>query len=323
MSLSRRRVLKLATGATALFPFGKTASALDYPTRPVQLVVGYPAGGAPDIISRLMGEWLSKRLGQQFIIDNRPGAGSNIAVESVAKARPDGYTLFMAVSTNAVNATLYAHLSFNFIKDFAPVAGIGGTPFVLVVTPSFPPKTLPEFIAYAKTNAARINMASQGVGTTPEICGELLRMMSGAGFIHVPYRGDLMPDLLAGRVQFYFSPMAQALQYVRDGRLRALGVTTATRSNLLPDVPAIGEFVPGYEAVGWYGICAPAGTPTEIIDKLNKEVVAGVADAKLQAHLLALGVQPKPRTPAEFGKFIADETEKWAKVIKFANIKAE
>jgi tripartite-type tricarboxylate transporter receptor subunit TctC len=320
---SRRQILKLATGAAVFSSFRQAAWALDYPTRPVHVVVGYPPGGAPDIISRLMGEWLSERLGQQFIVDNKPGAGSNIAAESVAKAPPDGYTLFMTVSTNAVNATLYTNLNFNFIKDFAPVAGIGGTPFVLVVTPSFPPKTLPEFIAYAKANAGKINMASQGIGTTPEICGELLRMMTGAGFVHVPYRGNLMPDLLAGQVQFYFSPMVQAIQYVRDGRLRALGVTTATRSNLLPDVPAIGEFVPGYEAAGWFGISAPAGTPTEIIDKLSKDILAGVANPKLHARLLALGVEPKPRTPAEFGKFIAAETEKWAKVIKFAGIKAD
>jgi tripartite-type tricarboxylate transporter receptor subunit TctC len=323
MKPARRKFLQLAAGAAILPALPGAAAAPDYPTRPVHLIVGFPPGGAPDIISRLMGEWLSQRLGEQFVVDNQPGAGSNIAAESVAKAPPDGYTLFTAVSTNAVNATLYANLSFNFITDFAPVAGIGGTPFVLVVTPSFPPKTLPEFIAYAKANGGKINMASQGVGTTPEIRGELLRMKTGAAFVHVPYRGNLMPDLLAGQVQFSFTPIVQAINFVRDGRLRALGVTTATRSNLLPHVPAIGEFVPGYEAAGWFGICAPAGTPTEIIDKLGKEILAGVADPGVHAHLLALGVEPKPRTAAEFGEFIVAETEKWAKVIRFANIKAE
>jgi len=231
--------------------------------------------------------------------------------------------LFMAVSTNAVNATLYTDLNFSFVNDFAAVAGIGGTPFVLVVTPSFPPKTIPEFIAYAKAHPGKVNMGSQGIGTTPHVCGELLKMMTGAGFVHVPYRGSLMPDLLAGQVQFYFSPMAQAIEYVRDGRLRALGVTTATRSDLLPDVPAIGEFVPGFLAIGWYGICVPRGTATPIIDKLSTAIIAGLADTNLKARLLALGIEPRPMTPPEFGKFIVEETAKWAKVIKFAGVKVE
>lgn len=323
MRLPRRDFLHLAAGAAALPLVSRAAWALDYPTRPVHIIVGYPAATAPDIISRLFGQWLSDRLGQQFVTDDRPGAGSNIATEVVAHSAPDGYMLFMAVSTNAVNASLYTHLNFNFIRDFAPVAGVGGTPFVLLANPSFPPKTIPELIAYARANPGKINMGSQGIGTTPHVCGVLLMMMTGVEFAHVPYRENLMPDLLAGRVQFYFSPMAQAIEYIKDGRLRALGVTTPTRSGLLPDVPAIGEFVPGYEASGWYGFCTPAGTPAEIVDKLCTAVLAGVADPTLNSHLVTLGVQPKPRNSAEFGKFIADETEKWAKVIKFADVRAD
>ena len=323
MKLPRRQFLLLAAGAAALPAMSRITAAQSYPTRPVHLVVGYPPGGAPDIVNRLIAEWLSERLGQQFIVDNRAGAGSNIGTEIVAKAPPDGYMLFMAVSTNAVNATLYTDLNFSFVNDFAAVAGIGGTPFVLVVTPSFPPKTIPEFIACAKAHPGKVNMGSQGIGTTPHVCGELLKMMTGAGFVHVPYRGSLMPDLLAGQVQFYFSPMAQAIEYVRDGRLRALGVTTATRSDLLPDVPAIGEFVPGFLAIGWYGICVPRGTATPIIDKLSTAIIAGLADTNLKARLLALGIEPRPMTPPEFGKFIVEETAKWAKVIKFAGVKVE
>ena len=323
MKLPRRQFLRLAAGAVALPAMSRITAAQSYPTRPVHLVVGYPPGGAPDIVNRLIAEWLSERLGQQFIVDNRAGAGSNIGNEIVAKAPPDGYMLFMAVSTNAVNATLYTDLNFSFVNDFAAVAGIGGTPFVLVVTPSFPPKTIPEFIACAKAHPGKVNMGSQGIGTTPHVCGELLKMMTGAGFVHVPYRGSLMPDLLAGQVQFYFSPMAQAIEYVRDGRLRALGVTTATRSDLLPDVPAIGEFVPGFLAIGWYGICVPRGTATPIIDKLSTAIIAGLADTNLKARLLALGIEPRPMTPPEFGKFIVEETAKWAKVIKFAGVKVE
>lgn len=300
----------------------RIASALDYPTRPVHIIVGFPPGSAADIIARLIGQWLSERLDQQFFIDNRPGAASNIGTEIVAKAPPDGYTLLMAVSATAVNAALYTNLNFNFIRDLAPVASIGGTPFVMAFNPSFPAKTIPEFIAYAKANPGKVNMASQGTGTTPHVSGELFKMMTGVDFVHVPYRGNLMPDLLAGQVDFYFSPMPQAIEYVRDGRLRALGVTTATRAEALPEVPAIGEFVPGYVAVGWFCICAPTGTPPTVVDKLNTEISAGVVDPTLKARLIALGVQPRARTPVEFGKFIADEIEKWAKVIKFADIKA-
>jgi tripartite-type tricarboxylate transporter receptor subunit TctC len=319
----RRQFLHLAAGAAALPAASQFAFALDYPTRPVRVVVGFPVGIGPDIAGRLIGQWLSERLGQQFVIDNRTGAAGNIATEIVAKASPDGYTLLVAVSSNAVNAALYKNVNFNFARDLVPVAFIGSTPFVMVVTPSFPAKTLPEFITYAKANPGKINMASQGIGTTPHVSGEMLKMMSGIDLVHVPYRGNLVTDLLAGQVQVYFGPMPQVIGYVRSGQLRALGVTTSTRSDALPDVPTLGEFVPGYEASGWYGVCAPTRTPPDIIDKLNKEISAADADPGLQARLLTIGVVPKAMTPAEFGKFIADETEKWAKVIKFANIKPD
>jgi tripartite-type tricarboxylate transporter receptor subunit TctC len=323
MQVPRRQFLQLAGGAVALPVGHSVAHTEDYPTRPAHVVVPYPAGGAPDIVARLFSEWLSQRLRQQFIVDNRPGAASNIGTEIVAKAAPDGYTLLIAVSTNAVNASIYTKLNFNFIRDFAPIAGIGGTPFVMVFTPAFPAKTFPEFIAYAKAHPGKVNMASQGIGTTPHVCGELLEMMTGIDIVHVPYRGNLMPDLLAGQVQFYFSPTAQAIEFIKDGRLRALAVTTARRAALLPDVPAIAEFVPGYAASGWYGLVAPTGTPRAAVDNLSSQVLAGVADANVKARLLALGIEPVPRGPAAFGKFIADETAKWAKVIKFANIRVD
>jgi|HubBroStandDraft_6_1064221.scaffolds.fasta_scaffold370280_1 tripartite-type tricarboxylate transporter receptor subunit TctC len=323
MKLPRRQFLHLAAGAAAVSTMSRTASALDYPTRPVHIVVGYAAGLAPDIIARLVGQWLSERLGQQFVIDNRSGAASNIAAEIVAKSPPDGYTLLIVVSTNAINATLYTNLNFSFGQDLIPVASIGPAPFVMVVNPAFPAKTIPEFIADAKANPGKINMASAGVGTGPHVAGELFRMMTGIDFVHVPYRSNYLPDLLAGQVQFAFTPTPAAVAFIRDGRLRALGVTTATRSEVLPDVPAIGEFVPGYVAAGWYGICAPAGTPTAIIDKLNAAITAGDGDPEMKSHLASLGVQPRPMKPEEFGKFIADETEKWGRVIKFAGIKAD
>jgi tripartite-type tricarboxylate transporter receptor subunit TctC len=266
---------------------------------------------------------LSERLGQQFVIDNRSGAASNIATEIAAKSPPDGYTLLIVVSTNAINASLYTNLNFSFGQDLIPVASIGPAPFVMVVNPAFPAKTIPEFIADAKANPGKINMASAGVGTGPHVAGELFKMMTGIDFVHVPYRSNYLPDLLAGQVQFAFSPTPAAVAFLRDGRLRALGVTTATRSEVLPDVPAIGEFVPGYVAAGWYGICAPAGTPTAIIDKLNAAITAGDGDPEMKSHLAGLGVQPRPMTPEEFGKFIADETEKWGKVAKFAGIKTD
>jgi tripartite-type tricarboxylate transporter receptor subunit TctC len=321
MKLRRRSFLRMTASAVALSALPGLASALDYPTRPVHVVVGFPAGTTVDIIARLVCEPLSQRLGQRFIVDDRPGAANNIATETVARAVADGYTLLLAVSSNAINATLYRNLNFDFVRDIVPVGRIGTNPFVLVVPPSLPIKTLVEFIAYAKANPGKLYMASQGVGTTPHVCGELLKMMTGINFVHVPYKDALMPDLLAGRVQFYFSPTPQAVGYVRDGRLRALGVTSATRSAALPDIPAIAEFVPGYEANGWFGIGAPKGTSTEIIERLNTELVVLIADPNVKARLLDLGVDSKPMTPAEFGKFIAVEVEKWAKVIKSAGIK--
>lgn len=323
MTFPRRDVLRLAAGAATLPFVPRMAWALDYPTRTVRVIVGFPAGIGPDITGRLMSQWLSEHLGQQFIVDNRPGASSNIGTEMVAKAAPDGYTLLVTVSTNAINATFYKNVSFDFPKDFAPVGFIGATPFVMVVPPSFPAKTVPEFIAYAKTNPGKINMASQGVGTSPHVAGEMLMMMTGINLVHVPYRGNLVPDLISGQVQLYFSPLPQVIGYVRSGKLRALAVTSTTRSDALPDAPTLAEFVPGYEASGWYGISAPAGTPAEIIGRLNKEMNAGLADPGVKSKLLAVGVVPKPMTAGEFGNFIAAEIDKWAKVVKFANIKAE
>jgi len=322
MHLLRREFLQLAVAAAALDAFS-LAHAADYPTRPVRVIVGFPAGIGPDITGRLVSQWWSDHLGQQFIVDNRPGASSNIGTEMVAKAAPDGYTLLVTVSTNAINATFYQNLNFDFTKDIVPVGFIGATPFVLAVTPSFPAKTVPELITYAKTNPDKINMGSQGVGTSPHVVGEMLMMMTGIKLVHVPYRGNLVPDLMSGQVQMYFSPLPQVIEFVRDGRLRALAVTSATRSEALPDVPALAEFVPGYEASGWYGIGAPTGTPVAIIDKLNKEMNAGLADPGVKSKLLAVGVVPSPMTSAQFGKFIASEIDKWAKVIKFADIKAE
>jgi tripartite-type tricarboxylate transporter receptor subunit TctC len=323
MKLPRRQFLHLTAGAVALLVLPRTAWSLDYPTRPVRIIVGFPAGTAPDITGRVIAQSLSERLGQQFTIDNRPGAASSIATETVAKAPSDAYTLLLALSSNVVNAALYSNLSFNVVRDIAPVAFVGANPFVLVVTPSVPVRTLPEFIAYSKANPGKINMASQGIGTTPHVCGELLKLMTGIEFTHVPYRAPLMPDLLAGQVQFYFSPMPQPIEYIKDGRLRALGITSATRSDVLPDIPAIGEFVPGYKASGWIGVGAPKGTSTELIDKLNKEINALVADARMKSRLTTLGVEPKAMSPTEFAKFISEEYEKWAEVIRAANVKAE
>ena len=323
MKLDRREFLTVSAGAAGFAALPRSAFALDYPTRPVRVIVGFPAGIGPDISGRLMSQWLSERLGQQFIVDNRPGASSNIATGDVAKAAPDGYTLLVGVSTNAINATFYKSLSFDFAKDIIPVGFIGSTPFVMVVTPSFPAKTVPEVIAYAKANPGKVNMASQGVGTSPHVTGEMLVMMTGIDLVHVPYRGNVVPDLLSGQVQLYFSPLPQVIEYVRDGRLRALAVTSSARVDALPDVPTLAEFVPGFEASGWYSLCAPAGTPDEIVDKLNKEINAGLADPALHAKLVAVGIYPKPMTRAEFAKFIADEIQKWSKVVSFANIKAE
>ncbi len=323
MKLPRREFLHLAAATTALPAWPRIARAESYPARPVHIVAGYPAGAGPDIIARLIAESLSQRLGQQFIVDDRPGASSNIGTEVVAHSPPDGYTLLLTVSTNAVNATLYTNVNFNFSRDLVPVAGIGRTPFVITANPGFPPKTVPELIAYAKANPARVNFASQGVGSSPHVCGELFKMMAGVNLVHVPYKANYVTDLVGGQIQLAFAPIAQVIEFCRDGRLRAIAVTTATRSDALPDVPAIAEFLPGYEGAGWYGLCAPAGTAADIIAKLAPTVTASVADPAFKSRLTALGVEPKPMNTAEFGKFINDEIEKWAKVIKFSGTKAD
>jgi tripartite-type tricarboxylate transporter receptor subunit TctC len=323
MKLLRRQFLHLAAGAAALPALQRPSFALDYPTRPVHIVAGYPAGAGPDIIARLIAQALSDRLGQQFIVDNRPGAASNIATEIVAHATPDGYTLLMTVSTNAVNATLYTDLNFDFSHDLVPVAGIGRTPFVITATASFGPKTVPELIAYAKANPGKVNFATQGVGSGPHVSGEEFKMMTGVNLVHVPYKGSYMTDLIGGQIQLAFAPIAQVVEYIRDGRLRGIALTTAKRSDALPNVPTIAEFVPGYEASGWYGICAPKGTPADVIDKLAGAVVACGADATFKSRLVALGVESTPMNTAEFGKFIDNEIAKWAKVIKFASVKPE
>jgi tripartite-type tricarboxylate transporter receptor subunit TctC len=323
VKLSRRRLLDLAAGAAALPAVSRAAWSQAYPSRPVRFIVGFPAGNAPDIIARLMGQWLSERLGQQLVIENRPGAGSNIATEAALSAPADGYTLLMIVLTNVLNATLYTNLKFNFMRDMTPVAGIADAPYLVVVNPSFPAKTVPEFIAYAKANPGKVNFASGGNGTSSHIFGELLKMTAGVDLVHVPYRGSFMPDLLAGEVQMTINPIPQAMEYVANGKLRALAVTTAKRLPALADIPTMSEFVPGYEAVGWYGLCVPRGTPAEIVNTLNEATNAVLADPKLKARLVALGVQPMIMTPAEFSKFVVADFEKWAKVIKSAGIKAD
>jgi tripartite-type tricarboxylate transporter receptor subunit TctC len=324
MNLPRRKFLHLAAGAATLPVLPRVAVALDYPIRPVHIVVGFPAGLTPDVLARLVGQPLSERLGQPVVIDNRPGAGSNIGTELVVRALPDGYTLLLApITTSVVNAILYPDLKFNFLRDVAPVASIGRNPFVMVVNPTFPAKTVAEFIAYAKANPGQINMTSTGTGNLTHVIGELFKMMGGVDLLHVPYRNSFVPDLLGGQVQVGFITVALALEYSKDGRLRALGVTSATRVAALPDVPAIAEFVPGYDASGWNGIGAPKDTPSEIIEKLNREISAVVADPDLNAHLIGLGIKPVAMTPAELGKLIADESDKWTKVVKFANIKPE
>jgi tripartite-type tricarboxylate transporter receptor subunit TctC len=321
MKLARRSVLCLTGCAAALSTFSPFAHALDYPGRPVRIIVGFPGASGPDIVARLLGERLSERLGQQFTVEDRPGAGSSIAAAVVAKAPPDGYTLFMATGANTINTTLYPNLSFDFARDLAPVAVINGTPFVLIVSPSFPAKTIPEFISYAKANPAKINMASPGVGTSPHLSIELLRMMAGVELVHVPYRGSYMADLMSGQVQGAFSTVAQAIEYVRAGKVRAVAIGGAARVEVLPDVPTVAEFLPGFNTDGWFGLVAPKGTPTGIIKKLNVECNAVVAEPKVKAQLVSLGAPPWSMTPREFGKLIADYTEKWAKVIKFAGVK--
>jgi tripartite-type tricarboxylate transporter receptor subunit TctC len=325
LKLPRRAFLHLAAGAAALPPISRIARAQAFPSRPVRLVVGFGAGSASDILARLIGEWLSERLGQQFIVENRLGAGSNIATEAVVKAPPDGHVLLLGGVTNAINATLYEKLNYNFLRDIEPVAGLIVLTNVMVVNPSVRAKTVPEFIAYAKANPGKINMASLGNGTVPHVAGELFKMMAGVDMVHVPYRGapSALTDLLGGQVQVYFATTAISIEHIRAGRLRALAVTTAKRSEALPDIPTVGDFLPGFEAGVWFGVGAPKNTPVEIIDKLNKEINAGLADPKIKERLAQLGGNGLAGSPDDFGKFIADETEKWAKVIRAAHIKPE
>jgi tripartite-type tricarboxylate transporter receptor subunit TctC len=325
MKCLRRQFLQFGAAAMAAAAGYQVAWAQSYPTRPVRLVVGYPAGSGADIAARPIAQWLSERLSQSFVIDNRPGAGGSIGTEAVVRASPDGYSLLWATSANAVSVTLYDSLNFNFIRDIALVTGIVRQPNVMVVSPSFPAKTVTEFIAYAKANAGKINMASAGNGGSSHVSGELFRMMTGVDMANVPYRGDTpaLTDLLGGQVQVMFATMPGSIEHIRAGKLRALAVTTATRSEALPEIPTVGEFVSGYEASGWQGIGAPKGTPAEIIDKLNREITAGLADPKIKARLADLGCVVLALPPADFGKLIADETEKWAKVVKFAGMKPE
>jgi tripartite-type tricarboxylate transporter receptor subunit TctC len=324
MKLPRRQFLYLAAGAAALPAVSRFAWAQTYPTRPVRIVVTFPAGSTSDLLARPMAQWLQERLGQPFVVDNRPGAGGTIGTEAVVRASPDGYTLLLISGAHTINATLYDKLSFNFIRDIAPVAGISRETGVMVVNPSVPAETVPDFIAYAKANPGKINMASAGIGASTHVAGELFKMMTGVNMVHVPYRGSppALTDLLGGQVHVYFGPIAGSIEYVRAGTLRALAVTTAKRSEALPDLPTVGEFVPGYEASAVWGVGAPRNTPAEIVDKLNKEINAGLADPKIKARL-ELGGTVLPGSPADFGKLIAEETEKWAKVVKFANIKPE
>jgi tripartite-type tricarboxylate transporter receptor subunit TctC len=325
MNLQRRTFLQLAAGAVVLPEVSRMGWAQSYPSRPVRVVVAAAAGGPNDILARLIGQWLSERFGQPFVIENRSGGGSNIAAEAVVRAPADGYTLLAVSTVNAINATLYDKLNYNFIRDIAPVAGIIRTPLVIAVNPSFPARTVPQFIKYAKANPGKINMASSGNGTSPHIAGELFKMMTGIDMVHVPYRGGALAltDLLGGQVQVSFATTPSSIEFIRAGKLRALAVTTATRWKGAPDIPTVGEFVPGYEASAWYGVGAPRNTPAEIIDKLSKEVNAALTDPKMEARLADLGATVLPGSPADFGKLIADETEKWGKVVKFAGIKPD
>jgi tripartite-type tricarboxylate transporter receptor subunit TctC len=323
MKLPRREFLRL-TGAAAVVPtLPGTARADAYPSRPVHIVTGYPAGTAPDIIARLIAQPLSDRLGQQFIVDNRPAAADNIGTEIVARAPPDGYTLLMTLSTNAINATLYNNLNFDFARDFIPIAGIGRAYFVFVVNPDFPVKTFPELVAYAKANPGRVNFATNGLGTGAHVAAEMLMMMTDAKLTVVPYKSNFFADLLGGQVQLADPPLSGVIGYIKEGKLRALAVTTAKRANALPDVPAVAELLPGYDAYGWFGLSAPKDTPADVVATLAKATLASVADPAFQSRLSALGTEPMPLPPAEFGKFIAEEIEKWGKVVKFANLKPE
>jgi tripartite-type tricarboxylate transporter receptor subunit TctC len=325
MKLPRRTFLHLAASAVALPAVSRIASAQVYPSRPVRIVVGFGAGTAADIVARLIGQWLSERFGQQFVVENRPGAGSNIGAQAVVRAPADGYTLLLATTTNAINATLYNNLDFNLIRDIAPVAGLILVPNAMVVNASVPATTVPEFIAYAQANPGKINMASTGNGTVPHVSGELFNMMAGVNMVHVQYRGapPALTDLLGGQVQVYFASTTVSIEHIRAGRLRALAVTTAKRLEALPDIPTVGDFLPGYESTLWFGVGAPKNTPAEIIDKLNREINAGLADPKIKARVADMGGTALTGSPADFGKLLAEEIEKWAKVVKFSGAKPD
>ena len=325
MKLPRRRFLHLVAGAAALPALSRMARAQAYPARPVRMMVGFAPGGSSDIAARVIGQWLSERLGQTFVIENRPGAGANIAAEAVVRAAPDGYTLLLISSSDTINATLYPKVNFNFVRDIAPVASLTRQPQVLMANPSFPATTFNELIAYAKANPGKVNIASAGNGAISHLSGELLKMTTGVELVHVPYRGagPALTDLLAGHVQISFAGMAGSIEYLRTGKLRGLAVTTTTRAEALPDIPAVAEFVPGYEAISLFGIGAPKNTPAEIVDKLNREINAALADPKIAQRVADLGGSVLAGSAADFGKLIADETEKWGKVIRTANIKAD
>jgi tripartite-type tricarboxylate transporter receptor subunit TctC len=325
MMLPRRKFLSMATAAIGLPAVLRAAHADAYPTRPVRMLVGFAAGGAPDIAARLVAQWLSDRLGQQFIVENRPGAGGNIATEAAIEAPGDGYTLLMAGLPNAVNAALYQKLKFDFVRDMVPVVGVNHENYGMEVHPSFPAKTVPEFIAYAKSHPGKLNMASAGNGTGPHMAGELFKIMAGVDMLHVPYRGSppALTDLLGGQVQMMFGPLSSSIAYVKSDKLRALGVSSAKRLEVLPDIPTVGEFVPGYVATGWFGVCAPLKTPDEIIDRLNREINAGLNDAKMKAHFAELSATTFGGSRADFARHIASETEKWGKVVRTANLRAD
>jgi tripartite-type tricarboxylate transporter receptor subunit TctC len=321
--LSRRAFLHLTASAAALPAVSRVAWAQTYPSRPIRIIVGFAPGGSVDVVARLIGQWLSGRLGQPIVVENRPGAGGNIGTAAAVGAPPDGYTLFLATAANAINATLYEKLNFNFIRDIAPVASISRNPLIMEVHPSVPAGTVAEFVAYANANPGKVNMGSAGNGTLHHLCGEMFKMMTRINMLHVPYRGEApaLSDLIGGQVQVMFTPTGPSIEYIRSGKLRALAVTTSVRLEVLPDVPTVGQFVPGYEASGWFGVGAPAGTSREIIERLNAEINAGVADPQIRTRLADLGVSVFSGSPADFGKHIATDTEKWAKVIREANIK--
>ena len=323
MTLRRRDFLQLATGAAALPALSRFAWADTYPSRPGRIVVGFPPGTSSDICARLIGQWLSEKLGQQFVVENRPGAGTNIAAETVVQASPDGYSLLWVTQTNAINSTLYRSLKFNFLKDIEPVAGVITVPTVMMVNPQVPAKTVAEFIAYAKANPGKLNMSSPGIGSANHVLGELFQMMTGTKLTHVPYKGSQFPDLLSGQVQVTFNPLPSSMAFIKDGKLRALAVTATKRQPVLPDVPTVSESVPGYDGTAWFGIGAPKNTPQDIVAKLNSTINAGLADPALKKKLEDLGGVPMSVTPAEFAKFIASEAEKWGKVVKFANLKVD